>query len=163
MHLHDKTGHLANYTVVSLWIMSRKRNIFVTYGTLRVNVLEAVDLVDSHTGPKRVRVSKSSVFAVLKLISESGGDMGHYNSETHPFYMSENLVIGEEFMFDSASSSQTLMVAFYSLALEKEKSQTSAAATQCCLGYTRIPLSRLEENVPVSWLLRFIHTPGKRC
>jgi hypothetical protein len=161
--LHYLRSHLSSRTAV--WArrrMSRKRNIFTTYGTLRVNVHEALDLVDNvNTGPKRFKVSKSNVFAVLRLVNESGGDVLHFNSETHPFYASESLMVGEEFIFENASSAYGLVVAFYLLSLEKEKNQSNVFATQSCLGYTKIPLSRLEENVSViQWYIALQQHPS---
>lgn len=134
--------------------MSRKRNFLTTYGTLRACVVEALDLVDTPpTNNKKVKVTKSSVFAVLKVTDDAGAEIKHCNTETHPFFTSESLVIGEEFIFENVSSAHSLYVSFYSVSMEKEKApHASAIASQNCLGFTQIPLSRLEDNVSVSSL-----------
>lgn len=139
--------------------MSRKRNIFTTYGTLRVSVVEALDLVDNAPGVnKKVKVTKSNVFAVLKITDDNGVEIKHCNTETHPFYTSETMTIGEEFIFENVSSAHNLLVSFYSVALEKEKTQQApVTVAQNCLGFTQIPLARLEENVPVSVAVIIAH------
>ena len=132
--------------------MSKKRNnIFTTFGTLRVNVIEALDLIDVPSkNAKKVKVNKGSVFAVLSIVDESNNVVTHYNSDIHPFVTSDAIFIGEEFLFENASSAHSLAVTFYIVSMEKEKNHNSAVSCQNCLGYTHIPLSRLEENVSVS-------------
>lgn len=130
--------------------MLKKKNIFTTYGTLRACVIEVVDLVEAtQLNVKKLKGTKNNVFAVLKEIDETGSVISHYNSDTHTCYIAERLVIGEEFIFENVSSAHNLVVYFYSVSLEKEKTQPHLVAAQTCLGYTQIPLSRLEENVPV--------------
>lgn len=136
--------------------MSRKRNIFTTYGTLRVSIVEALDLVDSPAvgNNKKVKVTKSNVFAALKVTDDNGVEIKHCNTETHPFVTSEAMNIGEEFIFENISSAHNLLVSFYSVSLEKEKTHNaSVTVAQNCLGFTQIPLARLEENVSVSHIM----------
>lgn len=138
--------------------MSKKRNFLTTYGTLRACVVEALDLIDTPSvASKKVKVAKSNVFAVLKVVDDAGTDIKHYNTETHPFYTSESLVIGEEFIFENVSSAHSLLVTFYSVSLEKEKTpQAPVTISQNCLGFTQIPLSRLEDGVSVSQTFSYV-------
>jgi hypothetical protein len=113
-------------------------------------VLEVVDLVNAPvTNGKKVKVSRSTVFAVLKVLEENGNVLAQYNSETRSFCSGESLFLGEEFLFENVSSAHMLQVAFFAVTLEKSKAQPIATPLQTCLGYVQIPLSRLEDNAPV--------------
>ncbi len=141
--------HLVVYTAMS----TTKGNLFTTYGTLRVGVVEASDLVEIQVGnAKKVKVTKSNVFAMLKITDDNGKEEKHCSTETHIFHPSEALIIGEEFLFENVSSAHSLVVSFYSVALEKEKiNHAPVTAAQTCLGFTQIPLARLGENTSVNF------------
>ena len=113
-------------------------------------MIEALDLIENNKKNKSV---KCNVFAVLKIADENGVELKNYNTETRPYYVSDTLVIGEEFIFENVSSAHSLVVSFYSLSLSVEKSPPEVAVLQNCLGFTQIPLSRLEENRPVRFFL----------
>lgn len=150
---NQQANHQTFRVVLDLSSMSKRRNFLTTYGTLHTCVVEAVDLIETTSSSnKKVKVTKCNVFAVLKVIDEAGTDIRHYNTETHPFYTSESLVIGEEFIFENVSSAHSLLVSFFSVSLEKEKApHAPVTVAQNCLGFTQIPLSRLEDGVSVGY------------
>ena len=135
--------------------MAQKRNLFTTYGTLRASVIDALDLIDASQNKNKSLKTKCKVFAVLKVVDDAGNEIKHFNTETHPYYTSETTIIGEEFIFENVSSVHCLLLSFYSLSGEKAPSG-EMVMSQSCLGFTKIPVSRLEENRPVLDLLNFV-------
>ena len=134
--------------IKKLFITSSMKSIFTTYGTLRASVIEALDIVE--TSNKKNHAVKYNVFVVLKVVDDSGVELKSCQTEIHPYYTSDPLLIGEEFLFENAASTQSLVVSLH--ILNMEKTLTKVSLSQSCLGFTRIPLSRLEENRPVSTL-----------
>lgn len=135
------------------------KDIFCTYGSLRVSLSEAIDVFpELKTKNKRASAKKSMFFVSVAISDTHGRDIVCYNTAPQVFYTGESAAIGEEFIFDGVASSNALMVSFYSVvtgqeAVTKMDSSTSSKVPTStrCLGLTSIPISRLEENKQVSW------------
>lgn len=136
-----------------------QKDIFCTYGSLKVSLSEAIDVFPVPKVKSRKQDLNKQKFVVSISISDSNGrDIVCYNTAPHFYYPNETTIIGEEFLFDGVSSSNNLMVTFYAIVNGQEYSNTKMdsstssrlVSSMKCLGLTSIPLSRLEENNQVS-------------
>lgn len=146
-----------------------QKDIFCTYGSLKVSLSEAIDVFPAPKAKSRKSDNARQKFVVSVSISDSNGrDIVCYNTCPHFYYPNETAIIGEEFLFDGVSSSNSLIVTFYAIVAGHEYTNTkmdSSSRSQLlssmkCLGLTSIPISRLEENnqvrlndgyIAVSW------------
>ena len=130
-----------------------KNNIFTTYGTLRASVLEVIDVSDpfqSTINKNKPNRSKLTVYAIVSVVDENAAASVHplFSTAPRPYFHGEPMIIGEEFIFENVSSLHSLVVSLYSLASGKVVSQNDQMKVPVCVGTTKIPLARLEENIP---------------
>lgn len=120
----------------------RKKNIFTTNGSLKASVIEVADIV-SVSDDKKLTATKSKTFCVIKIVDESGIELNKHYSEVHNLFLSQNLIIGEEFIFENVYSNYSLAIAFYFLS-------NGNLNAPILVGSVIIPISRIEENTPVN-------------
>lgn len=118
-----------------------QKNIFTTFGSLRVSIVEAIEMMGHLLvkGRKKVDLWKN-VYCSVYVIDEKGESSVKCDSSVVLCSTSEPLRVGEEFIFDGVSSLSQLVVIFYALEFKNQAE---------CIGITMIPISRLEENKTV--------------
>eukprot|EP01038_Epipyxis_sp_PR26KG_P009228 gene9228-12441_t len=158
-------------------------NLFVSYGSLKIIILEAMDLMDesvdrlnnnvsrnisilstSTVANKKNLNTKYSIHCSLSLMDENNIVRHRYHTEPRSLYSSEltfPFIVGEEFIFNSISSASSLLITFYSISNMMKKYSSPSEST--IIGHTLIPVGRLEENVSISqWYQLYKSGEGQR-
>lgn len=135
--------------------MFGQRSIFTSYGTLRICLMEAVDVFELPGNRSRVKLDANSktqkVFATVSINDENDCEILKYDTSSHPYFSTETVAIGEEYIFEAVSSAYHVVVGLYSIHFHKINSSVIAERTIHAIGTVKIPIDRLEENTPV-WL-----------
>jgi len=131
--------------------MQIEADVFLTsIGKLQVCLLEAIDIIHN-TKAKSTKswLSKSNrqrffSYCSVGIVDSNDNEQVKFTTATLPYFTKENLIIGEEFLFDNVISSSSVAINLYSIV-----HNTIAPAEGECLGSATIPVSRLGENTTV--------------
>lgn len=126
-----------------------EESFFITIGRLTFNLLEAIDLIyekeknktSVRNWLKRSVKEQLLAFARIELIVDELKEPEiQLETNTFPYATNEKVVFNEEFLLENVKSSSKIKILLYSMNVQKTKHELN------CLGYTIIPISRLEEN-----------------
>lgn len=131
---------------------SDNKDMFSTFGSLRVSIAEAIDVfVEPYVKNRKPSGKRYKFFICVKICDHKGNEILKYNTTPQNFFVGEQIVpVGDEYIFDGVSSSNSLQISFHSIGEMDAKQQPIPTY---CIGLTTIPISRLEENIQVPTLL----------
>jgi hypothetical protein len=139
-------------------------SFLVLTGRLTITLLEVIDLITEEEKQKPVSLTRNLfkrqvkdqylTYATVELLGDtaSSGDEEVGEAEIQlsttclPYSQKGRVFFGEEFLLENVKSSSRIRILLYSVNTSKSKDETY------CIGYTVIPVSRLEENTTVSYL-----------
>ncbi len=127
---------------------SENKDMFSTFGSLRVSIAEAIDVfVEPYVKNRKPSGKRYKFFICVTICDHKGREILKYNTTPQTFFIGEQIVpVGDEYIFDGVSSSNSLQISFHSIGELDAKQQP---VLTYCIGMTTIPISRLEENSQV--------------
>jgi hypothetical protein len=139
-------------------------SFLVLTGRLTITLLEVIDLVTEEEKQKPSTLTRNLfkrpvkeqylTYATIELLGENAGvedeEVGvaeiQLSTTCLPYSQKGRVFFGEEFLLENVKSSSRIRVMLYSVNASKSQDATY------CIGFTVIPVSRLEENTTVSVL-----------
>lgn len=125
---------------------NEQKNIFATIGALRVSILEAIDVIDPiFKKSKKYSTGRKVIYLTILITDELGGELYRYNTSPQFYLIGDHVLINEEFIFDTVSSTNEINISIN--IIDNDKGLVSKPVQ---LGLIKLPISRLEENRMVS-------------
>lgn len=130
-----------------------EQTFFTSYGRLYVCIIEGIDLITDakskvvKTWLKKPTKEYFSIYGVLSIIDRRNKEIKKIQTAARPYKLKDSFLIGEEFCFEPVSSSLTIVISIFAII------DSINVVNETCVGITRIPLSRLEDNQTVRTLL----------
>lgn len=142
------------------------KQLYDSFGQVKVRLKEAIDLgIYAPLTDKRAErdIIHYKIFATIGISRETGCEQDNAvldntsaSSYSTSAYRStctydSKVIFDEEYVFDGVLSTQSCIVSIYKLVVYSNSDETYRYESRPqCIGYTIVPVRRLEEHVPIS-------------